>query len=126
MKNYKNCSNNYRSYLKRPTIISIICIFGFLSVLYTFPQVFSPGIKKLGLFVPALYGILVAGSFIACVGLWYLKRWGLQLYLMTFFAKVLFNLINEQTGVAFYINTLISITFIIVLLRYYPKMKPNL
>ena len=112
--------------MKRPRIISIICILGYLSVLVAFPQVFSPPIKKLGLMVPALYGILVAAQFISCVGIWYFKQWGVQLYVMTFFAKTLFFLLSDQTGFSFYLGILLSVTFIIILLKHYPRMNPNL
>ena len=112
--------------MKRPRIISIICILGYLAVLFTFPQVFSPPIKKLGMFVPALFGILVSGQFIACVGIWYYKQWGVQLYLLAFFAKTLFFLTTDQTGFSFYFGAVISLTSIVLLLRYYPKMNPNL
>jgi hypothetical protein len=112
--------------MKRPKIISVICLWGFISVLYTFPQVFSPVVKKLGILIPALYGIMVALYFIACVGLWYLKRWGVQLYLYAFFSKTLFNILNEQMGGGFYFNLFASIVFIIVLIRYYPKLNPDL
>lgn len=112
--------------MKRPRIISIICILGYLSVLFTFPQVFSPPIKKLGVFMPAIYGILVASHFIGCVGIWYFKQWGVQLYLLSFFAKTLFYLTTYQTGFSFYVGTFISLVFIVILLKYYPKMNPNL
>jgi hypothetical protein len=112
--------------MKRPRIISIICIIGYLSVLISFPQVFSPPVKKLGLFVPALYGVLVAAQFIACVGIWYFKQWGVQLYLLSFFAKTLFFLLSEQTGFTFYFGILIALVSIVLLLKHYPKMNPNL
>ncbi|MDP3557963.1 MAG: hypothetical protein Q8T03_11370 [Bacteroidota bacterium] len=110
----------------RPRIISFICIIGYLSVVFTFPQVFSPQIKKLGVFMPAIYGILVAANFIACVGLWYFKQWGVQLYLISVFAKILFSLLVNQLGFSFYFNLGLSIIFIIVLIRFFPKMDPNL
>lgn len=112
--------------MKRPGIITFICIVGYLSVLITFPQVFSPAVKKLGLLMPAVYGILVAAQFISCVGLWFFKQWGVQLYILVFFAKSLFYLLTEQTGAGFYINLVMSISFILILLRKYPQMNPNL
>lgn len=95
-------------------------------MLLSFPQVFSPQVKKLGLLIPALYGILVAANFIACVGLWYMKQWGVALYLLAFFAKILFNLGINDLGAGFYAGNLVSVVFIIFLLRVYPKMSPNL
>lgn len=112
--------------MKRPKIISLICIVGYLSVVFTFPQVFSPGIKKLGVLMPALYGILVAANFIACVGIWYFKQWGVQLYLTAFFARILFNLTIGDLGAGFYFNLILSVVFSFILLRYYPRMNPNL
>jgi len=93
---------------------------------FTFPQVFSPQIKKLGVFIPAIYGILVAANFIACVGLWYFKQWGVQLYVISVFAKLLFYILADQLGFGFYLNLSLSFIFIIILLRFYPKMNQNL
>ena len=112
--------------LKRPKIISFICIVGYLSVLFTFPQVFSPPIKKLGALMPAVFGILVAFNFIACVGIWYFKRWGVQLYLLSFFAKIIFNLSINSFGFGFYFGIVTSCLFSIALLKFYPKMDANL
>lgn len=112
--------------MKRPIIITIICVIGYLSVVFTFPQVFSPSIKKLGVLMPAVYGVLVAAHFISCVGIWYFKRWGVQLYLLSFFAKTIFYLSIRETGLMFYINVFISVVFIIILLKFYPRMDRNL
>jgi len=99
---------------------------GYLSVLLAFPQVFSPQVKKLGMLMPALFGVLVAAKFIACVGIWYYKQWGVQLYLLSFFAKILFNLGIDELGFGFYFSLILNCLFIIVLLRFYPKMDRNL
>jgi hypothetical protein len=95
-------------------------------VVLSFPQVFSPQVKKLGLLMPALYGILVAANFIACVGIWYMKQWGVMLYLLVFFARILFNLGVNDLGPGFYVANLVWVLFIIILVRFYPKMNPNL
>lgn len=112
--------------MKRPKILTFICIIGYISVVISFPQVFSPGVKKLGVFVPALYGLLVAANFIACVGIWYFKQWGVQLYLSAFFARVLFNLTLRDIGFGFWFSLLLSLTFSVILLRFYRRMNPNL
>jgi len=112
--------------MKRHWTITMICIAGYLSVVFTFPQVFSPSVKKLGMFVPALYGILVSAHFIACVGLWHLKRWGAELYLLAFFGRTLFFILTEQTGFGFYLGLLISVIFSFLLLRHYPRLSANL
>jgi hypothetical protein len=112
--------------VKRPKIISAICIIGYLTIVFTFPQVFSPSIKKLGVFMPAIYGILVASNFIACVGLWYYKQWGVQLYLLSFFAKTFFFVVIHQFTFGSYFATTLSVVSIFILLRFYSKMSPNL
>lgn len=112
--------------MKRPKIISAICIIGYLTVVFTFPQVFSPSIKKLGVLMPALYGVLVACNFISCVGIWYYKQWGVQLYAITFFAKTLFFILLQQYSFSFYFSSALSFFFLLILLRFYPKMNQNL
>lgn len=76
--------------------------------------------------MPALYGILVSAHFIACVGLWFYKQWGVQLYLLTFFSKTLFFMLTNQTGFSFYFGLLVSVFSITILLRHYTRMSPNL
>ena len=113
--------------MKRPKIISLICIIGYITTLFTFPQVFSPVIKKLGVLMPAVYGILVACNFISCVGVWYFKRWGVQLYILSSFARVIFFLLTaKELAFSFYFGSVIYALSIIFLLRYFPKMSPNL
>jgi uncharacterized membrane protein (DUF2068 family) len=112
--------------MKRPVIISIICILGYITVLFTFPQVFSPSIKRLGLFMPAIYGIIVSAQFIGCVGLWYFKRWGAELYVTGFFLKVLFHLFTDTAGGGLILSAVVNLVFFIFLLKHYPRMNPNL
>lgn len=76
--------------------------------------------------MPAVYGLLVAINFIACVGLWYFKKWGAELYISCFFAKTIFFMLIQQTGFGFYFSTLLSVVFIFIVLRFYPKMGQNL
>ncbi|MDI1355309.1 MAG: hypothetical protein PSX36_10340 [bacterium] len=112
--------------MKRPGIITAFCVLGYLSVVITFPQVFSPAVKKLGVFMPALYGILVAANFMSCVGIWYFKQWGVRLYLISFFAKTLFFILTNQIGISFYMGLVFSVLFSVFLLRYYSRMNANL
>jgi hypothetical protein len=112
--------------MKRPAIITVICIAGFLSVVFTFPQVFSPPVKRLGVYVPAVYGILVAAHFMACVGLWYFKQWGAQLYLLAFFARTIFYILTGQTGGLFAAGLAVHLVFVLFLVRYHARMDTNL
>lgn len=76
--------------------------------------------------MPAIYGILVSLFFIACVGIWYFKQWGVQLYLVSFFAKILFFIFTNQVGVSFYIGNVVSIVSIVIFLKHYRQMNANL
>lgn len=107
-------------------MLTIFCVISYLGMVISFPQVFSPAVKKLGVFMPAIYGMLVAMQFMATVGIWYFKQWGVQWYLFSFFAKIIFFMLTAQTGFTFYFSTVISLAFIVIQLRWYRKMNPNL
>jgi len=110
---------------KRSKIISAICIIGWVMVILNFLDAFSPSAKKLGQFYPALYSLVVCLQFIAFVGIWYMKRWGVELFIASFFGKaVLFVFMDtfDFTSITF----IFSIIFIIILLFYYKKMDLNL
>lgn len=76
--------------------------------------------------MPAVFGVLVAANFISCVGLWFYKQWGVQLFLLAFFAKTLFYILTAQTGAFFYVTLSLNLVFIGILLGHYRKMSPNL
>ena len=112
--------------MKRPLIIQIICIIGFLWIVLTFPGVFSPSIKKLGVFMPAIYGLIVAATFISFIGVWHMKRWGSELYVISFCAKILFFVWTQSFGMGNIPGIVISSFFIITFLFFYKKMDINL
>lgn len=111
---------------QRPKIVSIICIIGYISVILTFPTVFSPSVKKIGTFVPAIYGFIVACNFMAYIGLWHMKQWGVQMYLFTFFVKTIFLIVINDLGAGTIAGIVSTILFSVVLIRIYPKMDINL
>ena len=111
---------------KRPGILTIICILGFIWVLVTFPSVFSPDIKKIGIFMPAIYGLIVAATFISFIGVWHMKRWGAELYVLSFSAKMLFFLFTHTFQATSIAGILFSIWFVVTFLVYYRRMDVNL
>lgn len=111
--------------MTRPRIISFICILGFISVVFSFPQVFSPAIKKVGVFAPAVYGAIVAAQFISFVGLWHFKQWGALGFLVAAFSKAYFSLSVDDTGAFFYIFIVITLFSAFFILRHYKSMDPN-
>jgi hypothetical protein len=111
--------------VKRPVIISIVCVIGWLMVVSSFIYAFSPNVKKIGEFYPAIYSFVVCLQFISFVGIWYMKKWGLHLFIASFFLK---NILLVFMNTFFYgdITFLIGIIFIIILLFYYKRMDINL
>jgi len=112
--------------MKRPGVITVFCILGYISIVISFPQVFSPAVKKLGLLMPAISGLLVAANFMAYVGIWYMKRWGAELFIYSYFLKMILDLILDQTGLLFYSGQAFSLLFIVILLRHYSRLNTNL
>lgn len=109
--------------MERSKIISVICILGFIGVIFSFPQVFSPSIKKIGMFVPGIYGLIIALQFISFVGLWHFKQWGVLGFIVVFFGKLLFSIGIEDYGVMFYIFMIYSLISAFVLIRNYKMMR---
>lgn len=108
---------------KRPKLISIVCVLGFIWIVFSFPSVFSPSIKKLGDWYPALFGLIVACNFIAYIGVWHMKKWGVGLYIVIFFIKeTILILINDISYVGLFFSTL----FIGIMLFFYKRMDVNL
>lgn len=112
-----------QSALKRPRLISIICILGFIWIVFSFPSVFSPSIKKMGDWYPALFGLIVASSFISYIGVWHMKRWGVQLFIITFFMKEILLILLEDFS---YVGIAFSLFFLISMLFFYRRMDLNL
>lgn len=109
--------------IKRPKLVTAVCVLGFIWIVFSFPAVFSPSVKKLGDWYPALFGLIVAMSFISYIGLWHMKRWGVSLFIIAFFIKeLLLILINDLS----YIGIFFSVSFIITMVFFYKRMDVNL
>jgi len=110
---------------KRPRIVSIISVIGWIMVVLSFVYAFSPAVKKIGEFYPALYSFVVCLQFISFVGIWYMKKWGVHLLVVSFFCKnILLVFMNSFSYGDF--TFLVSAIFIITLLFFYRRMDVNL
>src|SRR5687768_3471521 len=109
--------------ITRPVILTILCIVGILWSLMNFFFVFSPFIKKIGDWAPAIYGIIVALQFISFIGIWHMKRWGVLLFISSFFAKTVFAIVVEDVS---YVGITLSAVFIIFFLIFYRRMAEEL
>lgn len=108
-------------------ILSILCIVGYIWVVLTIPTLFSPDTKRLGEWYPALFGAVVAFQFIAFIGIWHMKRWGVELFLGNFFFKTILHFLTcmaEDGGVI--AGIILTIFFTIPLLKFYRRMDRNL
>ncbi len=112
--------------MQRNKYISALCVIGYLSVVISFPQVFSPAIKKLGIFVPAIYGSIMALQFMAFVGVWYFKQWGVLLLLASFITKIIFCLLTNQLAFGFYFTISFFVLSCFLLLKKFKLMDRNL
>jgi hypothetical protein len=107
----------------RPKIISIFCVLGYLMVIISVPAVFSPVIKRMGDWYPALFGLFVALNFIAYIGIWHLKKWGVLLLAFTFFAEQSTAVLLDRFGI---ISCILGTASIIVFSFFYTRMSDNL
>ncbi len=111
---------------KRPFIISLICSLGFAGAFFSFIYVFSPGLKKAHELLPAFVGLVVALRFISFVGVWYMKKWGVELFALTYFIFLLLNIFLDEAYSVNYFGLIFSTWFLIHLPFYYKKMTGDL
>lgn len=76
--------------------------------------------------MPAVYGLIVAAIFISFIGVWHMKRWGAELYVITFFSKILFFVLTKSFEITSILGIVFSVWFIITYLVYYKRMDINL
>jgi hypothetical protein len=113
------------SKIKRPILVRIVAVTGWILVVFNFIYAFSPTVKEAGEFYPPVYSLIVCFQFISFVGIWYMKRWGIEIFVLSFFAKNILLLAMNAfsfTGVTF----ILSLLFVILLLFYYKSMDSNL
>ena len=108
---------------KRPMILTVALVIGIIAVVVSFPNVFSPFIKRLGDWFPALFGSLISLRFIALVGVWHMKKWGVRLFLIVF---IVYELINFLVDDLSYFEVSLSGILAVVFISFYNRMDDNL
>jgi phosphatidylserine synthase len=110
--------------MKRPWYIKLFCLSGWIWLFVLFPSVFSPETKKIHLLLPSIYGIIIAFLFIATIGIWHLKKWGLEMFFIALFLKnfldnIVANFSNEgnfkisfSAGFLFFFIYALILTFV--------------
>ncbi|HNO70503.1 MAG TPA: hypothetical protein PKO16_01895 [Bacteroidia bacterium] len=109
--------------VKRPVIITVANIIGIIWSLANFVFVFSPFIKKISNWAPAVYGLIVALQFISFIGTWHMKRWGVLMFITTVILKTAFSFLIDDIS---YVGVSLSVVFTILFLFFYTKMEEEL
>ena len=110
----------------RPKIITIVSVIAIILVLLAFPMLFIPSIKRMGDFVPMTLGIIITLQFVSVIGIWHMKRWGVQLFIIMFTIRVITFMFLELYGFRFYFNIFYSLLFLVFFLMHYRDMDKNL
>src|ERR1051326_2917663 len=111
---------------KRSVILTVICILGILWSLINFIIVFSPFVRKVSEWAPAIFGAIVALQFISFIGVWHMKRWGVHLYIAAFFTKQSFTLLINDFGISAGIGVFLSVIFLVFFFIFYSRMAQEL
>jgi hypothetical protein len=108
---------------KRPVYVSIVSILGIAWSLLSFLYVFSPDVKKVGIWFPAVLGLIISCRFISMIGVWHMKKWGVLLFFVSVFAKISISILLNQITV---VEVVLSLFSGISLLFYFGRMDENL
>jgi hypothetical protein len=108
---------------KRPRYISFLSVLGIIWALLSFLYVFSPSVKKVGAWFPALLGLLVALRFISMIGVWHMKKWGVGIFFLSVFFKIFLSVLLNQLSI---VEVVLSVWIGISLLPYFSRMDENL
>lgn len=112
--------------LQRPKTISVITVIALVLVLLAFPMLFMPSIKRMGDFIPMILGIIITLQFVSLIGVWHMKQWGVQLFIIMFCIRVITFMFLDMYTFRFFFNIVYSLTFIVIFLIHYRKMDANL
>ncbi|HRG00777.1 MAG TPA: hypothetical protein PKZ75_06650 [Bacteroidia bacterium] len=112
--------------IQRPKSISVITVTAIVLVLLAFPMLFTPSIKRMGDFVPMILGIIITLQFVSLIGIWHMKQWGVQLFIIMFCVRVITFMFLDLYTFRFFFNIFYSVVFIIFFLIHYRKMDTNL
>lgn len=99
--------------MQRPKSISVITVTAIVLVLLAFPMLFTPSIKRMGDFVPMILGIIITLQFVSLIGIWHMKQWGVQLFIIMFCVRVITFMFLDLYTFRFFFNIFYSVVFII-------------
>lgn len=69
---------------KRPTLITILCIVGFISAVFSLPLSLSSYASDIGPWYPPFLAIAAVIGLVVFIGFWRMRLWALYVYLVLF------------------------------------------
>lgn len=111
---------------KRPLIISILAVIGFIITAGQIIMISYPGIRIISKWYPVVYGMVIAMRFFSLVGIWHMKKWGAELFAYTLLLKIIIQIsFGDFKGASLFDISLMT-PFAIIFLLYHRRMERNL
>ena len=83
----------------------------------------SPFVRNIGTWYPAIYGTIILAKFAACVGVWFMKKWGPITFLCAFIlAEIIYTSLDQVS----YVELIFYAAASIIFLSFYKRMDSNL
>ena len=108
---------------KRTRLIAAQCIIGYLWALVGLAIIISPTIKKFGTWMPALFGVFISLKFISYVGVWHMKKWGVELMILAYAFEIALGFSLDYLSIT---NIVLAILSLSLFIPYYKRMDANL
>jgi uncharacterized membrane protein len=104
---------------QRPPVITLLCILGFIGVLFMIPKVFSKVAQDVGSWYPPYLVFVGAIGLVCNIGFWKMKKWG-------FYGYVAFVILNQiimfSTGTWLPMALIAPAIIIAILALYFKRM----
>jgi hypothetical protein len=105
---------------KRPTAITVLCIFEFISAAGGIIFIFSGYASKIARWYPPLMGLSTVNLIICMIGIWQMKRWAVYLYVCFF---VFMQMIMISMGVWNILSFIVPMVVLSILFNFFKKMN---
>ncbi|MCL2888416.1 MAG: hypothetical protein FWF35_03860 [Elusimicrobia bacterium] len=105
---------------KRPVIITVICIIGFIGALISAALIFTPAAKQVGGWYPPYLAAATVVGLVSLIGLWLMRKWSVILYTALFVVGQIVLVTKGLWGVG---SLIIPLIIIAVCFANYKKMS---
>lgn len=112
--------------IKRPKILSILGVAWYIISAGQIIAISAPAIRDISSWYPMLYGSIIALRFISIVGIWHMKKWGVELFVYVTIAKIITQVLVGDFGGGAVADSFLSAMLIIIALFYYKRMGRDL